>query len=84
MPTAAQIKAAARKLPVKDRADLFEVFAMDNAVQKERLARLRAMIAEGERDLAEGRYIEIRSTAEHRAFFDDIKRRVRARMRKSA
>lgn len=84
MPTAAQIKAAARKLPVKDRADLLEALSMDSAVQKERLARLRAMIAVGERDLAEGRYIEIRTAAEHRAFFDDIKRRVRARMKKSA
>ena len=84
MPTATQIKAAARKLPVKDRADLLEVFAMDAAVAKERLARLRALIDEGDRDLAEGRYIEIRHSAELRAFFDDIKRRGRARLKRSA
>lgn len=84
MPSAAQIKAAARKLPVKDRADLFEVFAKDSAVQKERLARLRAMIDEGDRDLAEGRYTEIRNSAELRDFFADIKRRARERMKRSA
>lgn len=84
MPNAAEIKAAARKLPVKDRADLLTAFAMDKAVQKEQLARLRAEIAEGERDLAEGRYTEIRNTAELRNFFDDIKRRGRARIKRSA
>lgn len=84
MLTAAEIKAAARKLPVKDRADLLTALAMDKAVQKERLARLRAEIVEGVRDHAEGRFIEIKSTDEHRAFFDDIKRRGRARLKKSA
>lgn len=84
MPTVAKIKAAARKLPVKDRADLLTDFAMDDAVQKEQLARLRAAIDEGDRDLAEGRYTEIKSTAELRAFFDDIKARGRARLKRSA
>ena len=84
MHTVAKIKAAARKLPVKDRADLLTDFAMDDAVQKEQLARLRAAIDEGDRDLAEGRYTEINSTAELRAFFDDIKARGRARLKRSA
>jgi hypothetical protein len=80
MPTVAEIKAAARKLPVKHRTDLLEDFAQDPAIQKEQLARLRAAVEEGMRDHAEGRYIEINSAAEHRAFFDDIKRRGRARL----
>ena len=84
MPTVAAIKSAARRLPVADRTDLLVDLAMDDAVRKEQLARLRAMLAEGERDLAEGRYIEITSAAEHRAFFDDIKRRGRARLKRSA
>ena len=84
MPTAARIKAAALKLPVKDRADLMDALGMDEAVSKERLARLRALVDEGDRDLAEGRYIEITSPAEHHAFFDDIKRRGRARLKRSA
>lgn len=84
MPTVAEIKAAARKLPVKDRADLLTDFARDKAVQKEQLARLRAAIDEGIRDHTEGRFIEIKSTAEHRAFFDGIKREGRARLKKTA
>ena len=63
MPTVAEIKAAARKLPVKHRTDLLEDFAQDPAIQKEQLARLRAAVEEGERDFAEGRYIEINSKA---------------------
>ena len=84
MPTIAAIKAAARKLPVKHRTDLLEHFAQDPAIQKEQLARLRAAVEEGERDFAEGRYIEINSKAELREFFDDIKRRGRARLKRSA
>ena len=84
MPTIAEIKAAARKLPVKHRTDLLEAFAMDEAVRKEQLARLRAAVEEGMRDFREGRYIEIRTPAEHRAFFDEIKRSGRARLKKSA
>lgn len=84
MPTKAQIKAAARKLPAADRADLLEEFARDKAVQEEQLARLRAMIEEGEKDLREGRYIEIKTKAEHRAFFDEIKRQAKARLKRSA
>jgi len=84
MVTAAQIKAAARKLPVKDRADLLEALASDKAVRKERLTRLRTLIAEGERDLAAGRYTPIRDSAELRTFFDDIKRRARERIKRSA
>lgn len=84
MPTAAQIKAAARRLPVADRADLLVDLAMDAAVRKEQLKRLRAMIDEGIRDHKEGRFIEINSVEEHRAFFEDIKRRGRARLKRSA
>ncbi|MEY2879629.1 MAG: hypothetical protein RLZZ15_2009 [Verrucomicrobiota bacterium] len=84
MPTVTQVKAAARKLPPKDRADLFQTLAQDRVVQKEQLARLRALIDEGDRDLAEGRYIEIRGATELRAFFDDIKRRGRERLKRSA
>jgi hypothetical protein len=84
MPTAAQIKAAAHKLPVKDRADLLEALAGDEAVRKERLARLQALVGEGERDLAKGRYTEIRTPAELRAFFDGIKRRALERTKRSA
>jgi len=84
MPTVAEIKTAARKLPVKDRADLLEQLAQDPAIQKEQLTRLRTAVEEGERDLAEGRYTEINSKAELREFFDDIKRRGRARLKRSA
>ena len=84
MPTAARIKAAALKLPVKDRADLMDALGMDEAVSKERLARLRALVDEGDRDLAEGRFIEIRTSTELRAFFADIKRRGRERLKRSA
>jgi hypothetical protein len=84
MPTKAQIKAAARKLPVADRADLLQEFAQDEKVRKEQLARLRAMIEEGDRDHREGRYTEIRDSAELRAFFEDIKRRGRERLKRSA
>jgi hypothetical protein len=84
MPTATQIKAAARKLPVKDRADLLEALAQDRAVRKEQLLRLRAMIEVGDRDLAEGRSIAISNHMELRAFFDDIKRRGRERLKRSA
>ncbi len=84
MPTVAEIKAAARKLPVKHRTDLLEHFAQDPAIQKEQLSRLRAAVEEGERDFAEGRYIEINSKAELREFFDDIKRRGRTRLKRSA
>ena len=84
MPTVAEIKAAARKLPVKHRTDLLEHLAQDPAIQKEQLARLRAAVEEGERDFAEGRYIEINSKAELREFFDDIKRRGRTRLKRSA
>jgi hypothetical protein len=41
---------------------------------------LRAAVEAGMRDHTEGRFIEINSAAEHRAFFDDIKRRGRARL----
>ena len=44
------------------------------------LSATRAAVEEGMRDHAEGRYIEINTAAEHRAFFDDIKRRGRARL----
>lgn len=84
MPTKAQIKAAARKLPVADRADLLQEFAQDEKVRKEQLARLRALIEEGARDQREGRFIEIKSAAEHRAFFDEIKKQGRARLKKTA
>ena len=84
MPTKAQIKAAARKLPVADRADLLQEFAQDEKVRKEQLTRLRAMIEEGDRDHREGRYTEIRSSAKLRGFFDDIKRRGRERLKRSA
>ena len=84
MPTVAEIKAAARKLPIKDRADLLADLSMDAAVRKEQLARLRAAVGEGVRDHTEGRYIEITTAAEHRAFFEDIKRRGRARLKQSA
>ena len=80
MPTIAAIKAAARKLPVKHRTDLLEDLARDEAVHREQISRLRAAVEEGMRDHAEGRYIEINTAAEHRAFFDDIKRRGRARL----
>ena len=84
MPTIAEIKAAASKLPVKHRTDLLVQLAEDKAVQKEQLARLRALSDEGDRDLAEGRCIEINSKADLRALFDDIKRRGRARFKRSA
>lgn len=84
MPTVARIKAAARKLPVSDRADLLTDFAKDDAVRKEQLQRLRAAIDEGIRDHSEGRFVEIKSTAEHSTFYDDIRRRGRARFRKTA
>ena len=84
MPTTAKVKAAARQLRVQDRVDLFEDLAKDVAVQKEQLKRLRAAIDIGDRDLAEGRYTEINTDAELRAFFDDIKRRGRARLKRSA
>lgn len=84
MSTTAQIKAAARKLPVADRADLLETFVRDAGVRKESQARLRALIDEGDRDLAAGRVIEVRNAAELRVFFDDIKRRSRARIKRSA
>lgn len=84
MPTIAEIKAAARKLPVRHRTDLLETLAMDKAVRKEQLSRLRAAVEEGERDIAEGRYTEINSKAELREFFDDIKRQGRAALKRSA
>lgn len=84
MPTVAAIKLAARRLPVKDRADLLEQLVQDPAIQKEQIARLRAAVEEGERDFAEGRYTEINSKAELREFFDDIKRRGRSRLKRSA
>lgn len=84
MPTVAEIKTAARKLPVKDRVDLLEQLAQDPAIRKEQLARLRTAVEEGERDLTEGRYTEIKSKTELREFFDDIKRRGHARLKRSA
>lgn len=84
MPTVAEIKAAARKLPVKHRTDLLEDFAQDPEIHREQLARLRAAVAEGDRDLGEGRYTVVNSKAELRALFDDIKRRGRARIKRSA
>lgn len=84
MPTVAEVQAAADKLPVLGRVQLLEHLAQDEAVRRKQIARLRAAIDEGMRDHAEGRFIEIKSAAEHRAFFDDIKRRGRARLKKSA
>ena len=84
MPTIAEIKAAASKLPVKHRTDLLVQLAEDKAVQKEQLARLRTAVEEGIRDHNEGRYIEIKTAAEHRDFFDEIKQRGRVRLGKSA
>ena len=63
---------------------LVQDLAKDVAVQKEQLKRLRAAIDIGDRDLAEARYTEINTDAELRAFFDDIKRRGRARRKRSA
>lgn len=84
MPTVADVRAAVKKLSVKQRTDLLVQLAEDKAVQKEQLARLRAAVAEGERDIAEGRYTEISSKAELREFFDEIKRRGRSRLKRSA
>jgi hypothetical protein len=84
MSTVAKIKAAVKKLSVKQRTDLLVHLAMDKAVRKEQLTRLRAAVDEGIRDHKAGRFIEINSAAEHRAFFDDIPRRGRARLRKTA
>lgn len=84
MLTIAAIKTAARKLPVKHRTDLLVQLTEDKAVQKEQLTRLRALVAEGDRDLAEGRYTEIKSKADLQTLFDDIKRRGRARLKRSA
>ena len=80
MPTVAEIKTAARKLPVRDRADLLVDFAMDEAVQKEQLVRLRAAVAEGIADHAAGRYIELVTDADFKAFAADIKSEGRARL----
>ena len=84
MTTVAEVQAAADKLSVAGRVQLLEHLAQDDTVRRKQLARLRAMIAEGERDHAEGRFIEITSAVEHRAFFDDIKRRGRARLKRTA
>lgn len=84
MPTVAEVQAAVKKLSVKQRTDLLVQLAEDKAVRKEQLARLRAAVQEGIRDHEEGRFTEIKTTEEHRAFFDEIKRRGRSRLRKSA
>ena len=81
MPTVAEIKTAARKLPVRDRADLLVDFAMDEAVQKEQLVRLRAAVAEGIADHAAGRYIVLVTDADFKAFATDIKSEGRARLK---
>jgi hypothetical protein len=83
MPSAAEIKTAARKLPVADRTDLLVDLAMDAAVRKEQIKRLRAAVAEGIRDHAEGRYIELNTPADFRAFAAGIKREGRARLREA-
>ncbi len=80
MPYVAEIKTAARKLPGRDRPDLLVDFAMDDDVQKVRLARLRAAVAEGVADHAAGRYIELVTDADFNAFAADIKREGRARL----
>lgn len=80
MRTVAEVQAAVDKRSVTGRVQLFEHLAQDEAVRRKQLARLRAMIAEG--DLAEGRYIEITSAAEFRALSDDIKHRMRARLKR--
>ncbi len=77
----AEIKAAARRLPIKARADLFADLAMDDAVQKEQLARLRAAIDEGIADHAAGRYVELETDEEFKAFASEIKRAGRARLK---
>jgi acyl-CoA reductase-like NAD-dependent aldehyde dehydrogenase len=84
MPTVADVRAAVKKLSVKQRTDLLVQLAEDKAVQKEQLARVRAAVQDGVRDHEEGRFTEIKTTAEHRAFFDEIKKRGRSRIRKSA
>jgi hypothetical protein len=84
MPSVAAIKAAVNKLPIADRADLLVDLAQDGAVRKEQLNRLRAAVAEGIRDHAEGRFSEIKSAAAHRTFFENIKRRTRSRLKSSA
>ena len=84
MPTVAEVKAAADKLPVAARVELLEHLAQDKAVARKQLARLRAAVEEGDRDLAEGRYTEVRSAAELRKLFDDIRHRGQARQKRSA
>ena len=81
MSTVAEIRAAARKLPVADRVDLFVDLAMDDAVQKAQLARLRAAIAEGMADHAAGRYTELVTDDDFKAFAAEIKRAGRARLK---
>jgi hypothetical protein len=84
MSTVAELQTAVKRLPAADRVALFQWLSRDRAVRARELAALRAAVDEGIRDHEEGRFIEIRTPAEHRAFFDDIKRRGRARLKKSA
>jgi cytosine/adenosine deaminase-related metal-dependent hydrolase len=81
MSTVAEIRAATRKLPVADRVDLFVDLAMDDAVQKAQLARLRAAIAAGVADHAAGRYTELVTDDDFKAFAAEIKREGRARLK---
>lgn len=81
MPTVAEIKTAVRRMRVADRADLFVDLAMDDAVQKVQLTRLRAAVAEGRADHAAGRYVELETDADFKAFAAEIKREGRARQK---
>lgn len=84
MSSVAEVQAAVRRLRAADRVALFQWLGQDRAVRTQELAALRAAVDEGIIDHEQGRYTGISTAAEHRAFFDDIKRRGRARLKKSA
>lgn len=84
MSSAAEIQAAVERLPSAERLALFHWLEQTKDVRAEKLTALRALIDEGDRDLAEGRFTTLESDDDFRALGDDIRQRSRERLGQGA
>ena len=82
MSTVAEVQAAVERLTTADRVALFRWLGQDEAIRAEELAALRLAVDEGDRDLAEGRYITLETDADFQALASEIKQAGQTRVTK--
>ena len=84
MSTVAEVQATVERLPASDRVALFRWLGQDDAIRTQELEDLRSAVDEGDRDLAEGRYLTLETDADFQTLADEIKQAGQARIAKRA